>query len=70
VTPRDQITAAASGLRLRKRAVPGFCEPLAALLEACAADPGVTGELALAVARDILPPRRRTGNRSGRNDHA
>ena len=59
-----EIRHAASDLRTKTRAVPGFCEALPELLEACAGLPGEAGELALRVAQDIRPPRRRTGHRT------
>lgn len=68
MTPAAEITAAATALRDRTAAVPGFSEPLARLLEACAGQPGETGDLALQVAHSIRPPRRRTANRTEGNE--
>ena len=56
MTRNAQINAAATALRTRTAAVPGFSPSLAALLEACADDPGDAGKFAQAVARDVLGP--------------
>ena len=55
----DLMREAAQAIRDRTHAVPGFSPSLAALLEACASDPGEAGKHAQAVAEDVLGPRGR-----------
>jgi hypothetical protein len=66
MTPAAQIRQAAADVRCRRRAVPGFSDAVARLLEACAGLPETRG-LALKVAHDIRP-RKRTANRTERNE--